>query len=246
MTQTFSAKEAIIFGWHKLKSHSGLVFGVVLTMFALQLASSVVEKVLEDTVLGFAASLVFTVAGIVLGAGMTLVFLRLAKGEHTQYREIVPKAGLVWKYFCVSVITGVIAFLPVMAGGLISLVLLVSTGSINFADGDPTYVAEHLGALVAAAVIMAVSAVGAAYLSLRYSMAKLVTLEGGDIVESIRKSSKLTHGVKWRLVFFVLAILALNLLGFIALVVGLLVTIPVSMLAFSHVYLRLKGHHGHN
>jgi len=235
-----------VFGWHKLKNHSGLVFGVVLTLFALQLASSVVQKTLEGTVLGFAASLVFALGGVILGAGMTLIFLRLAKGEHAHYRDIVPSAGLIWKYFCVSIITGVITFLPIMAGGLVSLVILVSTGSINFSEGDAAYVYEHLGAFIAAAIVMAVSVAAAAYLTVRYSMARFAVLEGADIVESVRTSTKLTHGAKWRLILFVLALVALNLVGFLALVVGLLVSIPLSLLAFSHVYLKLKGHHGHN
>jgi uncharacterized membrane protein len=78
---------------------------------------------------------------------------------------------------------------------------------------------------------------------LRYSMARLAVLDGAAIIESLGKSKKLTQGVKWHLVLFALALAALNVLGFLALVVGLLVTVPVSLLAFVHVYLKLKAHH---
>jgi hypothetical protein len=96
MTHTFSIKEAVRFGWHTVKAHSGIVFQVILTLFALQVASSVVQKTLEGTVLGFAASIALAVLGIVLGAGMMLIFLKLARGESAHYRDIVPKAGVVW------------------------------------------------------------------------------------------------------------------------------------------------------
>ncbi len=244
MTHTFSIKEAIVFGWHKVKAHSQLVFGVVLTMFALQVASSLVEKGLEGTAVGAAASIVLAVLGIVLGAGMTLIFLRLAKGEHTQYRDIVPAMGLVWKYFCASLLTGLISFLPLMAGGLVSLALLASTGSINFSEGAP--VAGHEWAFALAMLVMLVAAGFAIYFAIRYSMARLLVLEGADILETLPKSAKLTHNAKGRLALFALAIIGLNLVGLAALVVGLLVTIPISILAFAHVYLKLKSHHGHN
>lgn len=244
MTHAFSIKEAIIFGWHKVKGHSRLVFAVVLTMFALQVVSSMVENSLKDTVLGAVASLVLAVAGIVLGAGATLIVLKLAKGEHAAYRDIVPALGLVWKYFCASLLAGLISFLPLMAGGLASLALLASTGSINFSEGTP--IAGHEWAFALAIGIMTVAACFAIYFAIRYSMARLAVLDGADILESLPKSTKLTHNVKWRLVLFALAIVGLNLLGLIALVVGLLVTIPISLLAFAHVYLKLKSHHGHN
>ncbi|HEV7449519.1 MAG TPA: DUF975 family protein [Candidatus Paceibacterota bacterium] len=244
MTNAFSIKEAVVFGWHKVKSHSGLVFGVMLTLFGLQVASSIVQKVLANSALGIAASIVLTVLGIILGAGMTLIVLKLAKGEHAQYRDIVPDLTLVWKYFCVSVLTGVIVFLPLMAGGLVALVLLVSTGSVNFSEGATTV--GHVWEFALAVLIGAAAIICALYLGLRYSMARFAVLEGAAIVESLRKSARFTHAIKWHLVLFVLAIVALNIVGFIVLLVGLLVTIPVSVLAYAHIYLKLKAHHGHH
>lgn len=245
MTHAFSIKEAIVFGWHKVKAHSALVFQVVLTMFALQVASSLVQKGLEGTALGAAASIVLAVLGIVLGAGMTLIFLKLAKGDHAHYRDIIPKALLVWKYFLTSLLTGIISFLPIMAGGLVSLVLLVSTGSINFSEGVPV-TDGHEWAFALCVLVMLVAVGFAAYFAVRFAMARLAVLEGSNVLESLRKSSALTHGIKGRLVLFALAIAGINILGAIALLVGLLVTIPISVLAFAHVYLKLKAHHGHH
>jgi hypothetical protein len=244
MTHAFSIKEAIVFGWRKVKAHSQLVFAVVLTMFALQVASSLVQKGLEGTALGAAASLVLAVLGIVLGAGMTIIFLKLGKGEHAQYRDIVPSIRLIWKYFCTGLLTGLISFLPIAAGALVSLALLTSTGSINFSEGAP--IDGHEWAFAVAILIMLVAVGYAAYFAIRYSFARLAVLEGSSILESLPKSAKLTRNVKWRLVLLTLALAGLNILGLIALLVGLLVTIPVSVLAFVHVYLKLKGHHGHN
>jgi uncharacterized membrane protein len=60
-------------------------------------------------------------------------------------------------------------------------------------------------------------------------------------IEAMKESNRITYSHKWRLLGFTLVLLLINLLGAIALLVGLLVTIPVSSLAFTHVYRALSG-----
>ncbi len=60
-------------------------------------------------------------------------------------------------------------------------------------------------------------------------------------IEALKESNRITHGHKWRLLGFTVVLLLINLLGAIALLVGLLVTIPVSSLAFTHAYRMLSG-----
>ena len=55
-------------------------------------------------------------------------------------------------------------------------------------------------------------------------------------VDAIKKSWSISKGYKLKLIGFILVILLINLLGIIALLVGLLVTIPVTLLATVHVY----------
>lgn len=60
-------------------------------------------------------------------------------------------------------------------------------------------------------------------------------------VDAMSESHRLTRGHKWQLFGFLLLLLLINVLGLIALVVGLLVSIPVSTLAFVHAYRVLGG-----
>lgn len=55
-------------------------------------------------------------------------------------------------------------------------------------------------------------------------------------VEVLKESMRITKGHKWQLALLALALFGLNLLGLLALVVGLLVTMPVSVLAMVHAY----------
>ena len=59
-------------------------------------------------------------------------------------------------------------------------------------------------------------------------------------IEAIQESKRITKGHRVQLLLLVLAIIGINILGLIALVVGLLVSIPVSMLAIVHAYRKLE------
>ena len=60
----------------------------------------------------------------------------------------------------------------------------------------------------------------------------------------MNESSRITRGHKWPLFGFVLMLVLINLLGALALIVGLLVSVPVSTLAFAHAYRVLGGKPG--
>jgi hypothetical protein len=58
-------------------------------------------------------------------------------------------------------------------------------------------------------------------------------------VEALKESYALAKPHLWQLVLFSFAILVLNVVGLLALVIGLLVTVPVSVIAVAHVYKKL-------
>ncbi|MEM3154835.1 MAG: DUF975 family protein [Candidatus Woesearchaeota archaeon] len=68
----------------------------------------------------------------------------------------------------------------------------------------------------------------------------IVTEKLGPL-KALRKSSALSAGVKTRLIVFALALLGINLLGVIALGIGIIVTFPLSMIALAHVYRQLEN-----
>lgn len=59
-------------------------------------------------------------------------------------------------------------------------------------------------------------------------------------IEAMKESARITKGNRWNLLLLMLACLGINIVGLLALVVGLLVTIPVSMLALAHAYRTLE------
>jgi uncharacterized membrane protein len=68
----------------------------------------------------------------------------------------------------------------------------------------------------------------------------IVDKEMGPI-ESLKASFTLTRGAFWDLLWFLLVVLLLDIAGLLCLVVGSLVTIPVTMLARARVYRHLEN-----
>jgi hypothetical protein len=63
-------------------------------------------------------------------------------------------------------------------------------------------------------------------------------------IDSLKESWRITKGHKWQLLLLGLALIALNLIGLLALVIGIFVTIPITLLAGAHAYRTLAGQAG--
>lgn len=73
------------------------------------------------------------------------------------------------------------------------------------------------------------------------SLAPFILLERGtSAIESLKESRRITRGHRMNIFLFVLMLVVLNILGALAFMVGLLVTIPISLLAFVHVYKHIE------
>jgi len=55
-------------------------------------------------------------------------------------------------------------------------------------------------------------------------------------VAALKESARITTGYRWQLLWLVILVALLNLLGALAFMVGLLITVPVSYLAVTHAY----------
>lgn len=79
------------------------------------------------------------------------------------------------------------------------------------------------------------------YFMLKYQFfSQLIVDKNMGVIEALKKSGEITKGVKWQLLGFALAIIGVNLLGALALGFGLLVTIPVTLVAYTIVYRKLS------
>jgi hypothetical protein len=78
------------------------------------------------------------------------------------------------------------------------------------------------------------------YLAVRYGFAGFLVADGrAEVPDAFHQSSELTHGERWQLFAFALALLVINVIGAVLFGIGLLFTIPISAFAATLVYRRL-------
>src|SRR5581483_10241008 len=93
----------------------------------------------------------------------------------------------------------------------------------------PYLLTSILFALIVAGGLVLLIVPGVVWM-LQFGFATFVSVDRClDPIGCLRASSQLTRGVKGRLLGFVLAAIALNLLGCLALGVGLLFTVPMTL-----------------
>jgi uncharacterized membrane protein len=94
------------------------------------------------------------------------------------------------------------------------------------------------GLLVIAGLILLI--VPGIYWAIKYYFVPYLILDRDmGPMESFARSGSMTYGEKWDLLVFWLAILGMNILGAILCLIGLFVTMPMSLVAVAYVYRRL-------
>lgn len=84
------------------------------------------------------------------------------------------------------------------------------------------------------------------YLAVRLQFYKFIIIDDENIgpVDALKKSMEMTRDHFWKLFGFMVTIVLFNILGLLFFIVGLIVTIPVSVLASAFLYKKLSMHTG--
>jgi len=64
----------------------------------------------------------------------------------------------------------------------------------------------------------------------------LVAEEREGIFESFKRSIKMTKGNRWKIFWLMIVTILFNILGLLALIIGLVITIPITYLVYTHLY----------
>lgn len=153
---------------------------------------------------------------------------------------------------------GALAGLMSLIGWFVSV--LISLGLIRIAlkivDGEPVETADlfsrvdlALPYILASVIVGVMVAIGfvflivpGIYLAITFGFFGYnIVDKNHGIMESIEQSAAITRAQKWDLFGFGVALFFFNLAGALALGIGLLITVPVSMLALAYVYRKISG-----
>lgn len=99
------------------------------------------------------------------------------------------------------------------------------------------FVGAHILAGIAIAIGFVLLIVPGVILMLGWSFVRYLIVERGlGPINALKESWRITKGHKWQLLLLGLALFGINVLGVLALLVGLLVSVPVTMIAVVHAY----------
>jgi uncharacterized membrane protein len=149
-------------------------------------------------------------------------------------------------YLIISIVFEIISIILNMAVGmgLVRILLIFCDGEQpEFADLFscfhlvPKYFLSSLlyGLIVLAGFILLI--VPGIIWAIKFQFFPYFIVEGGlGPIESLKRSSTITDGAKMDLFLFGLLLLGINIVGLLCLIIGLFVSIPVTMLALAYVY----------
>lgn len=219
MAQELKIGDCLSDGWSVFKKNAGISIGAVV-IYAL--------------VSGFGGSMPLInvvynlVVAPVISAGLSIFALNIVRGGEGTIDDLFRgfnRFGEFLGAYWLFVLIVIIAFIPAGIGFGIDVLI---NGGIT---GMFPWTTIALGAAGLIALVVAL---------LRWSMVNYLIIDGFGVMDAFRESARITECARGKIFLLVLLIGLINLGGFLLIFFGLLVTAPVTLLAFSAAYNRLR------
>lgn len=226
MNKSFSVGECFSVGWARFKEHAWFLVGMTLGIYILML---LFDYVIENIYNGIEPTSLFLdiLSNVVfywLYFGMTVVILKIIDRKPYSVSDLFVFDKQVLLCIVGAILYGImlgIGFLPLILYGI-----MIGIGFLPLIE---------YGIMLGIGFFPLI--VPGIYLALRYGFFWYAIVDGRKgIVESFKESARITDGVKWNLLLFVFACIGVMILGALCLGVGMLVAVPVVMLATAHLY----------
>ena len=231
----FSKREIITSSWNIMKPHLSLLILAILFIFGLNLLlSALQEEILGDIK---AQSILFTIAAYLFQMGLNLGMLRITlniiNNKEVNFSQLFGSFDVLIP-FVLATIVFIAILLTAASPGIILLLASVS------ADWDSMSNLEAIDnwSVIIPIILIIIPAV---YISVRLQFYNYFLLdEETGIIESIKRSAEISKGYVGELFLLGAVLSIIILVSIIPLGLGLLISIPLSTMATSYVYLKLK------
>lgn len=215
--KSFLIGETVAYGWKRALANWKVLSSFILASY---IANLIIQGLLrgykEALIPTLVLSLVSAAFGIFAAVASVRIGLAEGKGDKATWRGITLIDMKVYGNF-ILVILMTIAILAAI--GLASYLLSFIVGAS---------VAVPIGILVGLGT------------AIRLRFATYAVVDGKGPVESIKASLKMTEGCFWQVLGLTLLLVLVNIAGAIAVFVGLLITVPLSMVAMGKAYQAIK------
>ena len=225
--QYFNFEETFSFAWAKTKQHAWFLVCMAL-IYAVILSAVKRTPGLEELVaLLVALSLL----------SMSLIMVRNESFNFSDIFNRLRSPRLVLHFLALTVLyIGAVSVLvmPFIAASMLATNIVIASSSFSA-------IPSKLLVVLLTTLVMLLPGI---YVSIRFKFYPYILLENEhmSIKDIILHTEKLTRGYFWQLLWFFIMLTVLNILGALAFMVGLFLTVPVSIFAIAHLYRKLQGH----
>ena len=211
----FSATECIRFGWATFKRRGWSLVGMTALMLVLSWVIAGIAGVLGTRDLGgFLGAIVNIALSTLLSMGFTAVMLKANDMLDSVEVGDLWHPKPFWHFLATAIALWLIIGLPYLA----------------------------LALLQVPPVVLILLAIPALVVSLVFGFAfYLVVDKELSALAALKESARITRGHRVQIFLLMLAMIGINIVGLVALFIGLFVTIPVTVLAMVHAYRTLSG-----
>jgi hypothetical protein len=235
---TFSIREAVKFAWGAVKRNLG--FFIVLSVFLLVVSFG--TEILDEfqpmgesnAMVSFLYVFLFAM-NLILAIWVVRVGIDAVSNNSLSFSSLVPSWEIVWKFVLSNILVALIIFIPAL---LLSLVVVMLGVGVVF-GGLMLTVTFDLAILQALLLLLLLALV---YLGARFMFASYYVVDKKlGPIESVKASWHLSRGRVWKLIALTFVLGFISVAGVLALFIGLLITIPISIVAQAFVYRALVG-----
>jgi hypothetical protein len=207
-------------GWRAFLRWPGLGLALLLTVALLSLID----------LIPWAGDVLSFLIGPVLSGGAARLAVRMVELRGPRFDDLLAGFGR-----AVPLVIAHSLYVLMLLGVLAPVILPIVLG------GDFEDPAAILLALMGSALLLPLMPV-VIFLGLRFAFLSYLIMESPTVgvFDAFARSWAMTRGVFWRLFGFLLVTAALQLAGLLALLVGVLVTLPVGLLAWASAYVHLR------
>ena len=231
----FSKRKIIISAWNIMKPHLGLLILAVLFIFGLNLLLGAIQEVLLGDITY--QSVLFTIAAYLFQMGLHLGMLRITlniiNNKEVNFSQLFGSFDVLIPFILATIVFIAILLIAASPG----IMLLLASVSADW-DSMSNLEAPDDWSVIIPIILIIIPAV---YISVRLQFYNYFLLdEETGIIESIKRSAEISKGYVGELFLLGVVLSIIILVSIIPLGLGVLISIPLSSMATSYVYLKLK------
>lgn len=227
---TFSKSKALAFGWQTTLQNIPLLLGICLFILVCVIPPMFLANAIKDVYPGraFLLNAFFWILQQFFTVGVLKMLLTFCDQQKPSFKQLFSGAGVVWSFILASILASIIGIVIMGLFLLPGLIWAVMTAG------------KSIGPILLAGISFVIGLCFVIYVSIRIQFFTLYIVERAvGPIESLRLSWAVTRQKVGALLVFSLLLALTNLAGLLVLGVGLLVTLPTTMLATAHVYRQL-------